>query len=188
MLTGHISSEWGRIFTQTTNTQVTETIWTAAMVEGLLLQMQKLWEQRNSDMHGKSAAEQKMKALERLRRVANNLCLLKDKCLGRDHWIFPQDSEELHQLSVKDLETWILTRKPVMLRSIQKAKIRDTTKVSSITKWFPPVATTNPTKSRVCSGYRDTLRYDPFSKKKKNRKKHCHQSGVKRYLSLRTSL
>ena len=41
-------------------------------------------------VHGKSAAEQKMKALERLRRVANNLCLLKDKCLAEIIGFFPR--------------------------------------------------------------------------------------------------
>ena len=59
MLAGHVSSEWGRLFTQSKNTDVTETVWTAAMAECLLLQMQKLWEQRNEDVHGKSEAEKK---------------------------------------------------------------------------------------------------------------------------------
>ena len=158
------------------------------MVEVMLLQMQKLWEQRNADMHGKTAAEQKMKVLERLKRIADNLCLLKDKCLSRDHWIFPKDSEELHQLSVKDLETWIVTRKPVILQSITMAKIRDTTKVSSITKWFRPIEMRNPEKSKVGLWHQDNLRHDPFSKKKKNRKKNSHQSSINSYLSLRTPL
>ena len=51
--------------------------------------MIQLWEQRNSDMHGKSKTEEKQKLLERQKLVISDLISKQQtRCLPKDHFLF----------------------------------------------------------------------------------------------------
>ena len=60
---GHWSTKWEGLHTQYASSNSTEFVWTVAMVEADLTVTTQLWEQHNSDVHGKSELEQKQKLL-----------------------------------------------------------------------------------------------------------------------------
>ena len=93
------------------------------MIETGLQAMIQLWEQRNCDVHGKSEMEQKQRLLERQRAVISALLSKQHRCLPEDHFLFPNDPNELlNKTSTVELGNWILTRKAAILRSERMAQ------------------------------------------------------------------
>ena len=122
-------------------------------------------------------------------KIVAHLLNQKHKCLQRDSYIFDDGARDiLKSQSASELANWIVTRRPVIMKSMQLAKARDTRNVSAITTWFQPLK--NKVISWINHGNEDALRYDPFSKKKKNRNPRTApnpsiQTDLCRYLTLR---
>ena len=189
MLAGHLSLHWEPSCLDSSNGNDGNHLWSAATVETLLLQMHKLWEQRNADVHGKSEAEQKHLQLQSQKQITSNLTEQKMKCLSHDRHVFPDNPSNLmNNQSPKELETWIVTRRrPVILKSMKLAKEKDTSNAQTITHWFQPV--NNVSISGIRLWNQDNLRCDPENNNKKNWKakagtKHCHQKDLHHCLCL----
>ena len=105
-----------------------------------------------------------------------------EKCLAHDRWIFNNPDETLNQTSTMKPAEWTAMWKPVTLSGMQMAKEQDVSTTHNITKWLKI------TKDSAINGIRpwkfDHLRYDPYKKKKKRRKKYkpMHQQTMKQYL------
>jgi len=64
----------------------------------------------------------------------------KNRCLARDHFLFPDNPLEILQKeSTIDLRTWIASRLPAIKASIKRAKSQDVQYTYIIYKWFQPL-------------------------------------------------
>ena len=170
VFTGHISQEWEKL--QGDTVEGTKTIkssdWASAMVTCILEHVIILWETRNEELHGKTKSEQNHKLLQRQKQTISKLISMKDKCLARDHFLFPLNpSSLLEETSTTKFANWIATRTQLIKMSIQQALKIDTQNTNPLTKWFTPRDA--PTKPQRMQWHRNRLLHDPFNKKKRNK-------------------
>ena len=129
-----------------------------------------MWEIRNEDVHGKTTSEQTSKLIQRQKHIIANLIELKNKCLARDHYIFPRNVESLlREKSTTKLANWIASRTQAIKNSIKQALQQDLQNTSPITKWFKPPETNQLTQD--VQWHRDRLLHDPYNKKKRHKQK-----------------
>ena len=185
---GHWSLEWEALHGTFQHQETTANTWTASMIETGLQAMIQLWEQRNSDVHGKSELEQKQRLLERQKAVISELLSKQHKCLPKDHFLFPSNpSELLDKTSTVDLGNWILTRKAAILRSERMAQEQAIVNTNPIYTWFQPKV--QQTLSKAKQWCRDKLLFEPYNKKKKHKQESqslhpFNQKSIKSYFSL----
>ena len=170
LFTGHLSQEWEKLQgDQEINGRVIKaTDWASSVVTTILQHVIQLWEQRNSDVHGKTSEEQTNRLLTRQKATISRLLDLKPKCLARDHFLFPSNSETLMQeTSTTRLSNWISTRTKAIKNSIAQALKQDVQNTRPITTWLRTTA--NKTMSQAVQWKQDRLLHDPYNKKKKHK-------------------
>ena len=122
----------------------------------------------NEELHGKTKSEQSHKLLQRQKNTISKLLSMKNKCLARDHFLFPSNSSSLmEETSTTKLANWIATRTQLIKMSIQQALKIDTQNTNPLTKWFAPQDA--PTKPQRMQWHRNRLLHDPFNKKKRHK-------------------
>ena len=170
MFTGHLSQEWEKLQgDQEINGRVIKaTDWASSIVTTILQHLIQLWEQRNSDVHGKTSEEQTHRLLEKQKATISRLLELKSKCLVRDHFLFPSNPENLLQeTSTTRLSNWISTRTKAIKNSIAQALKQDVQNTRPITTWLRTTA--NETMSKAVQWKQDRLLHDPYNKKKRHK-------------------
>ena len=187
---GHISQEWEKLqgATETTTGRTRAAFLWGANVNEISLQYSiELWEQRNSDVHGRTNTERNQKLLERHTNTIKALLEHKQHILPSDNYLFEDIDELLKNPNPRALGNWISTRKPVIKSSIRKATLAATANTKSILSWF------RPTKQTASQGRRlwrqNKLLHDSYSKKKRRRRKiagDSTQPDISQFLSLRS--
>ena len=156
-------------------------LWAANLVETLLRKSIELWELRNQDVHGHNDQDRARLRRIRLQNTVNTLIALKDKCLSDQHFIFPDEPSELLEAPNHALESWIIARKPIIMKSIKQARKNTKANHSSITQWFRPITT--PRLKQRPNWKLDRLLFEPYSKKKKNRNLG-RQTSITKFVTL----
>ena len=137
-----------------------------------------MWETRNTEVHGDTQNEQTTKLLHRQKTTIEKLMSLKDKCLARDHYIFPQNATNLlNETSTSKLATWIATRKHVIKHSIKHAMKQDVQHTNPITTWFTPTSASQ--LAPELQWHRNRLLHDPYNKKKKHKQPETTEPSLK---------
>ena len=196
VFTGHLSQEWELLQGDATANQkiLKATDWAADPVTCIMNQVTLLWEIRNEEVHGKNANEQTTKLLNRQKQTIATMIELKDKCLARDHHIFPKKPENLlNETSTTKLANWIATRTQVIKASIKQAIKRDVQRTNPITTWFKSMSTIL---SPEVQWHWDRLLHDPFNKKKRHKQSSPndssntpkHQTTLKQFFSQFTQI
>ena len=160
-------------------------LWGTATVETCLWQYIELWEQRSQEIYDPSNVIHLGK--ERLAKATRKLYALRHKAKFRDAALFPKNVEYLMETStVHKLKNYTTMNKEAILRSEKKAKEAATRNIQLIYRWLQPI---QPTLNRLTAQWSpDWLRYNAYSKKRKNRKRRLPPSNQPRlteYLSLR---
>ena len=164
--------------------------WITALVETTIQQVITLWETQNAELHGQTEAEQKERLLNRHRTVMQELLNRQPHCLPSDHFLFPENPQELLQkTSTTKRGNWILTRRPAILQSQKIAKERALANTKSISHWFQPIQQGF---KKVKQWHQDKLLFDPFHKKKRHKEQQENaqqqttniQHPITRYFSL----
>ena len=184
VLLGRLSQGWERLQGPTHlqhGRQRTPYLWAANLVETLLRKSIELWELRNQDVHGHNDQDRARLRRIRLQNTVNTLIALKDKCLPDQHLLFPEAPSELLEAQNQDLESWILSRKPIIMKSIKQARKNTKANHSSITQWFRPITT--PRLKQRPNWKLDRLLFEPYSKKKKNRNLG-RQTSITKFVTL----
>ena len=187
---GRLSQEWEQLQGNTklkTGKTRTAFLWGASVVEVTLQYTIELWEQRNSDVHGHTATEQTQKLLERHRTTIHKLLEYKPHILPIDNFLFADIDDTLANSNSQTLGNWIATRQHAIKASAAKAKKLAVTNTPSIIQWLLPGGAATATRLRW---RRDKLLFDPYSKKKKRRKKQSTgiQTSITHFLSLNNIL
>ena len=178
VFTGHLSQEWELLQGDATENQkiLKATDWAADLVTCIMNQVTLLWEIRNEEVHGKTANEQTTKLLNRQKQTIATLIELKDKCLARDHYIFPKEPENLlNETSTTKLANWIATRTQVIKTSIKQAIKHDAQHTNPITNWFKSMSTNLSTEVQW---HQDRLLHDPFNEKKRHKQSSQNDSST----------
>ena len=140
--------------------------WASAVVTCVLEHVINSWETRNEELHGKSKTEQNQRMLQRQKEIISKLLLLKNKCLARDHFLFPSDSSSLmEETSTDKLANWIATRTQLIKVSVQQALKTDAQRTDPLTKWFAPqtTASSKSSESQVKQWTQNQLLHDPHN-------------------------
>jgi len=187
---GKITQEWELLFDKSSNPTGSfrqRHRWAANVVTTILKYSLEIWEERNTQFHGQTQAQQHDHLLEHQRHIIRDLLSKKQYCLARDQFIFPSDpSNILNNTSTIDLANWIASRKPLIQASMKQAKAKDLKNTPTLYHWFTTkVAKVKP---KLRQWARDNLIYDPYSKKKRHKTRSNSQVNIQqpiqRYLSL----
>ena len=187
---GKMSQEWetlqGHTLTPHGSTRPAF-LWSTSIIETLLTLTIDLWETRNAEVHGKTAAEQNAILLPKYRAEIIRLRDLQPRMQSRDTIIFDHVDQLLSHDRAVDLADWITTNRPLIYASIKKAHSQATSHTPRIYSWFPPLSSLG--LARIRKWTRDRLIFDPFSKKKRHKEpSRSIQTTLTHNLSLRQIL
>ena len=187
---GKMSQEWEKLQGPTTTPQGSTRpayLWSATVLEILITLTIELWETRNAEVHGKTAAEQNAILLPKYRAEITRLQDLQTRMRSCDTIIFDHVDQLLAHDRAVDLADWITTNRPLIYQSIKQARLTDTSNTPRIYSWFAPIAASG--LARIRKWTRDRLIFDPFSKKKRHKEPpRGIQTTMTKNLSLRQIL
>lgn len=188
---GKLSQEWENthnlLAASTTNAHIAF-LWGTSIVELSLRHAIILWEERNTEVHGKDNATQQNLLVARHRTEIKRLYSLRHKLRPSDVNILFKGINTLLTVSdSKMLSNWIATRRPAIYHSIKRAQIESVSNTSTLLNWFRPLIRIQP--RRIWN--QDKLIYDPFAKKKRHKQADCNiasQPSITSFLTLRDVL
>jgi hypothetical protein len=189
---GKISQDWERLQGSTKVTDSTyraSYLWSASIVELSLTHFISLWEQRNTDVHVTNSVQQQQMQKERQQTRARLLIEKQPLCRPSDHSLFPSNPEEfLTNSTIHQLSTWIATNQQAIENSTKQASVLAIANTNPVTRYFPPLPSTNSSRSR--QWHQDKLIHDPYSKKKKRKgsSRAARQPTLLHFLSLRNKI
>ena len=188
---GHFSQEWEMLqgTTQLENGRVRNAyIWGASVVELCLRYSIKLWEQRNKDVHGHTKSDQEQLLIGKYSAEIDRLSLLQSQARPSDRFLFHGISDLKESTTSNIMAQWIASRRPAIYNSIAMAKKGATDNTHSLTHWFKPIKAPATSKQILQRWTRNKLVYDPFSRKKRQKRVESCQPKLTHFLSLHSIL
>jgi hypothetical protein len=121
---------------ESTNTSLTGPSWTKAMCTIITTEWLDLWDQWNTDCHGKELSHKAIAAREQAICEITILYSYQNKIFQLDHTIFLENLEALCHHPASHLRQWINTHQPVILQSIKHARSLSNLHVRTIQSYF----------------------------------------------------
>lgn len=131
----------------------TGTHWVVQIVDFLWTHIYKAWHARNEAKHGADSSSKENAQYDQARRETEALYVLAPHVLPRDRDLFypSLDDHCRHLTSANQLRQWLLTWKPLILRSIQMCNTLNLAKNHNIKSFFAPVTPSSSSETRRSS-------------------------------------
>ena len=145
--------------------------WGTHVVEICLQFSIKLWEQRNTEVHGATAQGRKRIKTAKFKAAILHLQSLQPQAHPDDSFLFDGIGVMLQEANPNTMEDWILSRRPSIYNSIRKAKNQAASDTHKLYHWYPHLKPSASTTKRLQNWFQNKLVFEPFSKKKRH--KYC---------------
>ena len=127
-----------------------------------------LWEQRYTEVHGKTEEQKQSRRLEKLSKEIRQLHTLRDQTRPSDDVLFYDDVDEfLANTTTTRAANYTSSTKRIIKHSVAAATKEAVTKTKNIHKWFQPIKEGG--LARIQKWRRNKLVHDAYSKKRKRK-------------------
>merc|ERR1712032_410206 len=199
---GKISQEWLLLYDESrTNKHDTQRysaqyIWGANIVEITLRQLIKLWEIRNTQVHGTTDGERQRIMKHRQIAEFKRLMSYKPDVRPSDLCFFPDDAEEfIAQSTAQQLRDYISMHRKAFENSRKQWKQRSVDGVQSITEWLRGIGSNAPRIQRTEQRHRARVLNSSFPRTRQTRTKNTNkdepepgQRQIRRFMSQRRQI
>ena len=182
LFTGHISQEWERLQNQGKSSSSRGLLWGTHVVEICLQFSIKLWEQRNTEVHGATAGSRKRIKTAKFKAAILHLQSLQPQTHPDDSFLFDGIGVMLQDVNPTTMEEWILSRRQAIYNSIRKAKNKAESDTHKLYHWYPHLRPSTTTTKRLQNWFQNKLVFEPFSKKKRHKYRNMVQQRLTTFL------
>ena len=171
---GHLSREWLHL-TDSLPVLCNSINWGTLLVEASFKFYFDLWEQRNTEVHGKTQEDQQERRKRALSEKIRQLQEERHRARPSDDFLFLDDVEAfLDTATPSTMATYLASYTRAIRHSVKQAAASASHTTRPITQYFPPINPSPP----LPAWRRDRLLFDAYNKKRRHRRRRKNDESL----------